>query len=127
VSGPRTDPRTRRRSCIGPNWAGKRVRCYRLGHAVSLGICALRAVERPDLRSEVSASDRDRPLLTGANGTLMARQTGVRPALMAVLWFSPVLLDSCHPSGRGRRVQASEATAKRPSLDEAATAETIEH
>ena len=65
----------------------------------------------PDLRSGVSASDRERPLVTGVNGPLMARRTAVRPALMAVPWSSPVLLDSCHPSGRGRRVKAREATA----------------
>jgi hypothetical protein len=34
-----------------------------------LGICAVRAVERPDLRDRLSASDRERPLVTG----LMAR------------------------------------------------------
>jgi hypothetical protein len=65
----------------------------------------------PDLRDGVSASDRERPLLTWVNGTLMARRTEVRPALMAASWSSPVLLDSCHPSGRGRRVKAREATA----------------
>ncbi len=68
---------------------------------ISLGICAIRAVVRPDLRSEVSVGDRDRPLLTGVNGTLMARRIWVRPALIAVPWSSPVILDSCHPSGRG--------------------------
>ena len=65
----------------------------------------------PDLRVGVSASDRERPLVTGVNGTLMARRTAVRPALMAASWSSPVLLDSYHPSGRGRRVKAREATA----------------
>jgi hypothetical protein len=40
---------------------------------VSLGICAIRAVMRPGLRSRVSASDRERPLLAGVNGPLMAR------------------------------------------------------
>ena len=65
----------------------------------------------PDLRREVSASDRERPLVTGVNGPLMARRTAVRSGLMAVPWSSPVLLDSCRPSGRGRRVKAREATA----------------
>jgi len=37
-------------------------------------------------------------------------------ALMAVPWFLPVLLDSCHPSGRGRRVKARQATACRLAL-----------
>jgi hypothetical protein len=32
----------------------------------------------------VSASDRERPLVTGVNGPLMARRTAVRPALKAV-------------------------------------------
>jgi len=65
----------------------------------------------PDLRRGVSASDRERPLVTGVNGPLMARRTAVRPALKAASWSSPVLLDSCCPSGRGRRVKAREATA----------------
>src|SRR5579862_7878576 len=30
---------------------------------------------RPDLRREVSANDREEPLVTGVNGTLMARRT----------------------------------------------------
>jgi len=34
----------------------------------------------------------------------------VRPALIAALWSSPVLLDSCHPSGRA----AVSRLAKRP-------------
>jgi len=42
---------------------------HRPGRAVSLGICAIRAVVRPDLRCGVSASDRERPLVTGVNGT----------------------------------------------------------
>jgi hypothetical protein len=71
----------------------------------------IRAAERAGLCGGVSANDRDRPLLTGVNGTLMARRTGVRPARMAVPWSSPVLLDSYRPSGRGRRVKAREATA----------------
>ena len=65
----------------------------------------------PDLGRGVSASDRERPLDTGVNGPLMARRTAVRPALKAASWSSPVLLDSCCPSGRGRRVKAREATA----------------
>jgi hypothetical protein len=65
----------------------------------------------PDLRGGVSASDRERPLVTGVNGTLMSRRTVVRPGLMAASWSSPVLLDSCLPSGRGCRVKAREATA----------------
>jgi hypothetical protein len=37
----------------------------------------------PDLRGGVSASNRERPLVTEVNGPLMARRTAVRPALMA--------------------------------------------
>jgi hypothetical protein len=65
----------------------------------------------PDLRGRVSASDRERPLVTGVNGPLMARRVAVWPALMAAPLSSPVLLDSCRPLGRGRRVKAREATA----------------
>jgi hypothetical protein len=43
---------------------------------VSLGICAVRAAVRPDLRSGLSASDRERPPLTGVNGPLMAWRLG---------------------------------------------------
>jgi len=49
----------------------------------------------PDLRRGVSASDRERPLVTGVNGPLMARRTAVRPAPKAVSWPSPVLFDNC--------------------------------
>ena len=45
-------------------------------------------VMQPDLRSGLSASDRERPLVAGANGPLMAR----RPALMPC--SSPILLNS---------------------------------
>ena len=68
-------------------------------------------VTLPDLRSGVSASDREIPLFAGVNGPLMARRSAVRPTLLAVPWSSPVLLDSCRSSGRGRRVKAREATA----------------
>jgi len=83
---------------------------YRSG-TVSLGICAVPASTWPDLRFGVSVSDRERPLATGVKGTLMAQRTAVSPALMAAPRSSPVLLDSCCPSGRGRRVKAREATA----------------
>jgi hypothetical protein len=68
-------------------------------------------VTRPDLRDRLSGSDRERPLFTGVNGPLMARRTAVRHALKVVPWPSPVLLNSCDPSGRGGRVKAREATA----------------
>jgi hypothetical protein len=62
----------------------------------------------PDLQYGVSASDRERPLVTGVNGPLMARRTAIRPALIAVPCSSPVFLDSCHPSGRGGVVRESD-------------------
>jgi hypothetical protein len=43
----------------------------------------------PDLRGAVSASDRERPLVTGINGPLMARRTAVRTALKVVPYPSP--------------------------------------
>ncbi len=42
----------------------------------------------PDLRDGVSASSRERPLVTGVNGPLMARRTAAQAALMAVPWSS---------------------------------------
>jgi hypothetical protein len=57
----------------------------------------------PDLRDRLSGSDREGPLFTGVNGPLMARRTAVRHALKVVPWPSPILLDSCHPSGRDNR------------------------
>jgi hypothetical protein len=66
----------------------------------------------PDLRDGVSADDRKRPLVTGVNGPLMARRIAVQPAPMDMPWSSPVLLDSCHPSARGRCVKAREGTAR---------------
>ena len=77
---------------------------------ISLGICAIRAAVRLDLRCRVSASDRDRPLVTGVNGPLMARRTVVRPTLVAASWSSPVLLDSC----RTRAVAVVSRLAQRP-------------
>jgi hypothetical protein len=66
---------------------------------------------RPDLRFGLSASDRERPLVTGVNGPLMARRTAARPALRAAPWSSPVLLGSCQPLSRGHRVKVRGATA----------------
>src|SRR5437660_460789 len=42
---------------------------------ISLGICTIHAPTRPDLRIVLSASDREIPLFTGANGPLMARRS----------------------------------------------------
>src|SRR5438552_19120720 len=39
---------------------------------VSLGICPVCMLTWPDLHTDLPASDRDRPLSTWANGTLMA-------------------------------------------------------
>jgi hypothetical protein len=41
---------------------------------VSLGICAARASIRSELQGGLSVSDRERPVFTGVNGTLMARR-----------------------------------------------------
>jgi hypothetical protein len=45
-----------------------------------LGTCAVQAVVQSDLRVR---GDRERPLVTGVIGTLIARRTTIRPALMA--------------------------------------------
>jgi hypothetical protein len=50
---------------------------------VSLGICAIRASKWPDLRGELSVSDREEPRFTGVNGTLMARRSWRWMGLMA--------------------------------------------
>jgi hypothetical protein len=42
---------------------------------ISLGINTIHAATRPDLRRRLPASDRERPLLTGVNGPLMARRS----------------------------------------------------
>src|SRR5262249_39891940 len=41
---------------------------------IRLGICSIQASMLPDLRGGLSVSDRERPLLTPINGTLMARR-----------------------------------------------------
>jgi hypothetical protein len=64
----------------------------------------------PDLRGGGSANDRERPLVTGFNGPLMARRTAVRTALKVMPYPSPVLLDSCRPQA----VAAVSRLAKRP-------------
>jgi hypothetical protein len=38
---------------------------------VSLGICAVRAAMAPDLRGSLAMSVRERPLVTGVNGTVI--------------------------------------------------------
>lgn len=52
---------------------------------ISLGIFAIRADSPPELRGRVSTSDRQRPLVTGANGP--ANGTAGRPS-----WLLPGLL-----------------------------------
>ncbi len=51
---------------------------------VSLGICGIRAAIQPDLREGLPLSDRERPFVTGVNGTLMARRSGPAPGQMAL-------------------------------------------
>jgi hypothetical protein len=58
----------------------------------------------------VSASDRERPLVTGVNGPLMARRTAVRRALMAVPCSSPSSSIAAVP----RAVAVVSRLAKRP-------------
>ena len=65
---------------------------------ISLGICAVRAVMWPDLRGGLSVSDRERPLVTGVNGPLMARQPW--SASLGVLARMPMTqLDPVHETG----------------------------
>ena len=81
----------------------------------------------PDLRDGVSASDGERPVFTGVNGTLMARRTAVWPVLMAAPWSSPVLLDSCDISlGPWLACQGTRSDRVRLGLDTADSAGTIE-
>jgi hypothetical protein len=80
----------------------------------------------PDLRGGVSVSDRERPLVTGVNGPLMARRTAVRPAPLAAPWSSPVLLDSCRPLGPWPSCQGSRSDRVRLGLDATDSVETIE-
>jgi len=70
-------------------------------------------------------SDRERPVFTGVNGTLMARPSWPDSHRSPVACSSPILLDRCHPSGRGRCVKAREATAQRLGLDSVDSAEII--
>src|SRR5690242_1650429 len=62
----------------------------------------------PDLRGGVSASDRERPLVTGVNGPLMARRTVVRPALIAVPWSSPSSSIAADPRPGARQSSSEE-------------------
>jgi hypothetical protein len=64
----------------------------------------------PDLRRGVSASDRERPPVTGVNGPLMARRTAVWSVLLAVPW--PSLASSIAAIPRAR--VAVSRLAKRP-------------
>ena len=79
----------------------------------------------PDLRGGVSASDRERPLVTGVNGPLMARRTAVRPALMAVPCSSPSSSIAAIPRA-WLPCQGSRSDRVRLGLDTADSAETIE-
>ena len=69
---------------------------------VSLGICTVRAVVPPDLRCGMSASDRQRPLVTVVNGPLMPRRSAARPVSTAAPW-PPVLVQWFIPGGVRRK------------------------
>src|SRR5690242_9791829 len=66
-------------------------------------------VTRPDLRGGVSATDRERPVFTGVNGPLMARADRSPARVDGRALLFPVLLDSCHLSGRAARRTAPPA------------------
>ena len=80
---------------------------------ISLGICAIRAAIQPDLREGLPLSDRERPFVTGVNGTLMARrscpapgQMALRPSLSSVAdllfgWSGPSVAGCCRMSQAG--------------------------
>ncbi len=80
----------------------------------------------PDLRGGVSASDRERPLVTGVNGPLMAW----RPSARLAGSFVPCSTPSSSIAAVPRAVTAVSGLAKRPrgalGLDAADPAETIE-
>jgi hypothetical protein len=84
-----------------------------------------RPVTWPDLRSRVSASDRERPPVTGVNGTLMARRIVVRPAQ----WPRPGPSPSSSIAaalGPWPLCQGSRSDRVRHGLDTADSAEIIE-
>ena len=70
------------RDCSGATSKNYRASCaFLLGagdgnrtRTIGLGICAVRACHMADLRRGVSASDGEKPLVTGLNGLLMARR-----------------------------------------------------
>src|ERR1019366_6183542 len=87
----RTHPRTRRRSCISPNWVGKRFPWLQASPRRQLG-----NLYRPGLSHGLTCGE-GCPGVTVRHRSLprlMARRTVVRPAPMAGPCSSPVLLDS---------------------------------
>jgi hypothetical protein len=62
---------------------------------VGLGICPILRSLLPDLREVLLAGDRERPLVTGANGPLMGRRAvGVGAALDSSVTPQPVTVNS---------------------------------
>jgi hypothetical protein len=57
--------------------------------ANSLGICPVSPYIPPELRRNESASDRETPLITGVNGTLMARPGRAGPRKAPERWLLP--------------------------------------
>ena len=103
--------------------------CLRRGtgqtRTISLGIGPIGRPHGGDQAIRGSVSTRDYPLVTPSNCTLIARGGPVTWAGLALLVL-PRAPRSCHPSGRGRRVQARAATAERLGLDSVGSAEIME-
>jgi hypothetical protein len=77
---------------------------------ISLGICPVRRLTLPDQRRGGSASDRETPLITGVNGTLMARPAGAGLYRHGALFLPRHLDRDDRPvQGRDRPVQAGRA------------------
>src|SRR5580658_11251501 len=74
VAGTGRERRTPQRNTL-LNWHVYRAGDENRTRTISLGICVVSAVLRPDLRGRLSAGNRDGPFFTGVNGTLMARRS----------------------------------------------------
>jgi hypothetical protein len=91
---------------------------------VSLGSCPVRPYMSADLRRDWSASDRETPLITGVNGTLMARSAGADLHRHDALLL-PRSLDRCRSRGLWSTCQGSRSDRVRLGLDSVDAARTI--